>query len=287
MKRLIVNADDFGLAPGINRAIAEAHERGILTSTTLMASAPAFDDALTIARQYPKLKIGCHLVLLRGSLLEKPGTAPSLYRHRSGEAVVRQGLGEFALDAWRGRVHPADITREINAQIGRIIATGIAPTHVDSHKHSHVLPGVFRPMLRAARELGIRAVRNPFEPPLPVSLLFPRRHLWKRYGATRVMRAWCRAFLRCVRELDMVTTGGTIGITSTGSLDQQLLSVLLQYLPEGTFELICHPAYDSPELTGLTRLGRSGEIERGLLMSEESKQAITAAGIELISYADL
>jgi len=238
MKRLIVNAEDFGLAPGINRAIAEAHQRGILTSTTLMAAAPAFDDALTIARQNPKLKVGCHLALLRGTLLENPESVPSLYRHRSGEAVVRQGLGEFALDAWRGRVGSADTTREVQAQIGRIISTGMAPTHVDSHKHSHVLPDAFRPMLRAARDLGIRAVRNPFEPALP------RRHLWKRYGATRVMRGWRGAFLRCVRELEMVTTGGTIGITSTGSLDQQLLLALLQYLPGGTFELICHPAYD-------------------------------------------
>ena len=287
MKRLIVNADDFGLSRGINRAITEAHHRGIVTSTTLMASAPAFDDAVHLAKQGSTLKVGCHLVLLRGSLLGSPDSIPSLYIQRRGKSVPRTGLDEFALDAWRGRVHAADISREVRAQIERIRASGIEPSHVDSHKHSHVLPQVFRPMLRTAHELGIRAVRNPFEPGVRFSTLLQRSGLWKRHAATRVMRTWHSAFLRCAKDLGMVTTDGTIGISSTGSLDQRLLTELLRFLPGGTWELICHPACDGPELNGLTRLGRSGEVERELLVSEETKQAISVAGISLITYADL
>jgi len=287
MKRLIVNADDFGLARGINRAIVEAHQRGIVTSTTMMASGLAFEDAIAVARQNPRLKIGCHLVLLRGSLLGTSESSPSLYIRRGGKTEVRRGLGQFAVDSWRGRVQAADIAREVRAQIERLRTAGIEPSHIDSHKHAHVLPEVFRPMLRTARELGMRATRNPFEPALPFSVLLAGRKLWKRYAATRVMRGWRSGFLRCVRELGMSTTDGTIGISSTGSMDQAMLDQLVRSLPEGTWELICHPAYDSAELKGLTRLGSSGEIERQLLISEETKQALGEAGIELISYADL
>ena len=141
-------------------------------------------------------------------------------------------------------MHSADIAREARRQIEKLQGAGIELSHVDSHKHAHVLPEVFRPMLRTARELGIRGVRNPFEPALPFSVLLDRK-LWKRYAATRVMRGWRSSFLRCVRELGMTTTDGTIGISSTGSLDQAMLVRLLQTLPDGTWELICHPAYDS------------------------------------------
>jgi predicted glycoside hydrolase/deacetylase ChbG (UPF0249 family) len=166
VRRLIINADDFGLTSGVNRAIVEAHEGGIVTSATLMANGSAFDEAVSLAQTRPRLGVGCHVVLVDGAPLVRQTATDSLLdpRTRNGGAPrFREGISKFATLALLGRLAPEEIEAEVGAQIGKLQSSGIAVTHLDSHKHTHMFPQVIKPLLRAAQARGVRAVRNPFE----------------------------------------------------------------------------------------------------------------------------
>src|ERR1700760_3062876 len=160
--RLIINADDFGLTPGVNRAIAELHDAGAVTSATLMANGPAFDDAVTLALARPALGVGCHIVLVDGVPVSDPATIPTLLG--PNRRTFRNSPADFALGVLRGAIHQDDIQREALAQIQKLQRAGLTLTHVDTHKHTHLLPRVTRPIIRALDQSGIRAIRNPFEP---------------------------------------------------------------------------------------------------------------------------
>src|SRR5580658_3601299 len=126
--RLILNADDFGLTRGINRAIAELHANGALTSATLMANGPAFEDAAAIARKRPTLGVGCHVVLTDGIPVSHPSDVPSLLGPDG--KTFRSSMMDFMLAVWRGRVHEEEIVREAAAQVQRMQRAGIDVTHL-------------------------------------------------------------------------------------------------------------------------------------------------------------
>ncbi len=288
VKRLIVNADDFGLAPGANRAILEAHQRGIVTSASLMANGRAFEEGVALALSHPGLAVGCHIVLMNGSPASPATRIPTLVAAGDG-ARFRDGLARFAASALARRLSPQDIATEVTAQIKKLQAAGLSPTHLDTHKHTHVFPIVFRALLQAARACGVRAVRNPFEPDFAGALVkvLARPRLWKRYSAVRMLRQFSDEFRREVQRNDMITTQGTVGITVTGSLDQSLLESLIRALPDGTWELICHPAYADEHVRRLTSIYRTGEAELRLLTSPETRRCLDECGAQLISYGTL
>jgi chitin disaccharide deacetylase len=284
MPRLIINADDFGLTSGVNRAIEEAGRAGRVTSATLMANARAFEEAVALAKKLPGLRIGCHIVLVDG----EPITSgiPSL---TDGTAIFKSSLKNFARAALREQISQAEIQREAAAQIGKIQSAGISLTHVDTHKHTHVFPHVLRPVLKAAKGCGIRAVRNPFEPiaAWPGALL-GRPALWIRTFEAGLLSWFAHRFRETVAEEGMSTTGGTVGIIATGRMNQKLLLRTLRALPEGTWELVCHPGYADSDLRAAgTRLIEAREVELETLASEETREALTRRGVELISYGEL
>ena len=284
MPRLIVNADDFGLTAGVNRAIAEASRNGVVTSATLMANSRAFEDAVSLAQAEPRLKVGCHIVLIDGEPL-----CPDLISLTNGTAKFRSSIKDFAIAAVRKRIVPDEIRREAEAQIRKAQSAGIAVTHVDTHKHTHLFPHVLRPVLQAAKACGVYAARNPFEPPRA----WPRHlmavpSLWMRVVEVALLQKFAASFRKIVLEEGMLTTDGTIGVSATGNLNQKLLNETAQALPEGTWELVCHPGYLDADLESAgTRLLHSRQVELQALTSEETKQALTTRGIQLISYADL
>ena len=285
MRRLIINADDFGLTSGVNRAIAEGNRSGVLTSATMMANAQASAAAIDIARDQPALKTGCHIVLIDGVPIS--ANLPSL---TNGSARFRSSLKQFALAAVRKQIAAEEIQREAAAQIRKIQTRGIILTHVDSHKHTHMFPQVLRPVLRAARACGIRAVRNPFEPlrSWPRSMVLGTPALWLRSAGVMAFQMFAGEFRRALKEEGMLSTDGTVGIAATGKLDQKMLLGILNALPEGTWELVCHPGYSDADLQAAgTRLTQSRETELAALISAETKEAIARQKIELISYADL
>ena len=279
MGRLILNADDFGLTAGVNRAIMELHRAGVLTSATLMARAAATDEAIELALATPSLGVGCHVVLVDGEPVIRAQNLPTLVDPRTGR--FHPTLGAFLKLLLTGRIRSSEIEAETAAQIALLQSCGLRVTHIDTHKHAHVFPAVLRPVLHAARAAGIRAVRNPFEP------AWSRRAThgvpWLRRVQMRLLRLLEPTFRLIVAEEGFTTTDGAIGVLATGTLDSTIINSLLRNMPEGTWELVTHPGYNDSDLAKVrTRLRASREIEREALL-----EAILGNEIELIDFSRL
>jgi chitin disaccharide deacetylase len=289
VRRLIINADDFGFTSGVNRAIAEAHTRGVVTSSTLMANGPAFDGAARLAKTLPRLSIGCHVVLTDGVPVLDASAIPSLVSRNSSRRF-RDDMKTFAARAIAGGIEASEITAEATAQMRKIQASGISISHFDTHKHTHLFPKVLRPVLRAAAACGIRALRNPFGPRLPLvsTRLLARPNLWKRYAEVKILQRFAGKFREAVDREGFSTPNGTLGIVVTGSLDETLFRAIARSIPEGTWEFVCHPGYNDADLeSAKTRLRASREIELRVLTLPAARELLEREGIELISYHQL
>ena len=274
-----MNADDFGLTAGVNRAIIELHDAGLLTSTTLMARASATDEAIELARATPSLGVGCHVVLVDGEPVRAPSDLPTLVDPRTGR--FHPTLGAFLKRLLTGRLGDVEIEAETAAQIALLRNRGVRLTHIDTHKHVHMFPTVLKPVLRAARAAGIRAVRNPFEPAW--SLRATPGAPWVRRKEVSLLRWLEPVFRRIVAEEGFATTGGAVGVLATGTLDAATAASLLAALPEGTFELVSHPGYNDDALAHAhTRLLASRNTERLALRTLTQFPAV-----ELVSFAAL
>jgi hopanoid biosynthesis associated protein HpnK len=290
VRRLIVNADDFGFTCGVNRGIIEAHQHGIVTSATLMANGQAFDDAVRLAKAVPHLSVGCHVVLIDGRPVVDPTLLPSITSADSGGGRFRDGMKSFALRAFAGRLNSSEIETEVSAQIRKLQCAGINVSHVDTHKHTHLFPAVLKPLLRAARACGVHAMRNPFGPskPLKSGELLARPNLWTRYAEVRILRTLATKFRNAAKREGFATPDGTFGIVVTGALDERLFRAIAAIIPEGTWEFVCHPGYNDDDLESAnTRLRKSRETELQVLTLPEARQLLLEQGIDLISYADL
>ena len=268
-KQLVVNADDFGFTPDVNQGIVDAHRHGILTATTLMANGAAFDDAVRLWREAPTLDIGCHLVLIGGrSLLT--GKAYPLTVPRLLTALARREL------------RPYD---ELKAQVARIVEAGIHPTHLDTHKHTHLAPPVLDAVARLGAEFGIRWVRRPFDFPLgALGGTVPRLKHWTS-GALSLLR---RRFHRVLHRHGCRTTDHFAGFQITGRFRAAELVSLMAVLPEGSTELMCHPGRCGPALRAArTRLKDSREQELAALMAPEVRRALEQNRIVLVDYRKL
>lgn len=268
-RTLTVNADDFGFTRGVNRGILHCHLHGILTSATLMANGDAFGDAVEIARSHPSLDVGAHLVLVQGrSVLNGeplPPTLPSL-------------LSALSLR----RLTPYD---ELKAQVERILAAGVRITHLDTHKHTHLLPPVLDAVLRLGREFGVCWVRRPFDLPLPEAGA-PTPFVARM--ARRAMAPMQARFDRRIRSAGLRTTNHFAGFQWTGRLSAAGVAALLRSLPPGTAELMTHPGYCDQELRRApTRLKESREEELRVLTDPQVRRAAEECGIRLAGYGDL
>lgn len=294
MRRLIVNADDFGLTAGVNRAIVEARKDGVVSSATLMANGPRFDDAVEAARSAPTLSVGCHVVLVDGSPVSPPEAVDTLVAIRSDHPEkFYSRLSAFSARAMFGGFDRDQLVTEITAQIRKIQAAGIQVTHLDSHKHTHIFPEVLVAMLRAARVCGVRAIRNPFVPKKSTHgrLFKGKGKLWKRYGQARMLHSFSRQFRERTKRAGLLTPDGLVGMIETGALESAGYSALLQQaissLPDGTWELVCHPGYNDADLRAAgTRLLDSRDEERRLLVSAELRQFLAEQKIGIISYRE-
>jgi len=261
VRRLVVNADDFGYTRDVNQGIVEAHQRGILTATTLMAGAPAFDDAVRLAKENPSLDIGVHLVLVGEPPF--PPTIPSLMR-----AVAL------------GRIRVFD---ELVKQVRLVLDAGLQPTHLDTHKHTHLLPPVLDAVARISQEFAIPWVRRPFDFPItPNSAGLVRRATSAAFGVVR------GRFARVLAARGCKSTDHFAGFQLTGNYDAQSLARLIRALPEGSTEFMCHPGICGDELRAAqTRLKESREQELHALTSPEVRKELAASQVELVSYRDL
>jgi chitin disaccharide deacetylase len=210
----------------------------------------------------------------------------SLVERKDGAGGARFPNGSlgFVFRAAFGRLSSEQIEAEAKAQIRKLQATGITVSHLDTHKHTHILPQVWSPLLRAAQACGVRRIRNPFEP-VRLSLLRERSSLWKRFAQVKFLSGLARRFRQAVLQAGMWTPDGTFGIVTTGWMDERLLKFMVEHLADGTWELVCHPGYNDAQLGAVkTRLRASREQELRLLTSADLLELLTRHGIELISY---
>jgi predicted glycoside hydrolase/deacetylase ChbG (UPF0249 family) len=265
-KRLIVNADDFGFTTDVNRGIIAAHREGILTAATLMATGGAFDDAVRLARDNPSLDVGVHLALVN---------APSVLDGKPLPATVGELLKRLAL-------RRIPVYEELRAQVAKVVAAGLNPTHLDTHKHTHLAPPVLAAVARVAREFHIRWVRRPFDFPLTVSGVPRAERLTARCLA--VVR---RRFHRTLEEHGCRATDHFAGFQITGRFRTPELVRLIEQLPPGLTELMTHPGYCTEELRAArTRLKDSRYEELQALTAAETRRALERCGVELADYRD-
>lgn len=274
-----MNADDFGIAPGVNRAILELHAAEVLTSATLMAQAQATEEAVKMALAMPSLGVGCHIVLVDGTPVSKPRMIPTLTDRATG--AFYPTLGAFLKRLFTFRIRSAEIEAEAGAQIALLQSYGLRLTHIDTHKHTHIFPSVLRSVLRAAKAAGIHAIRNPFEPLWSLNATTDAPEL--RRAEVIFLRRFESKFRRIVAEEGFTTTDGAIGVLATGSVNIATVNSLIPAMPEGTFEFVSHPGYRDEQLAKVnTRLLESREIERNALMAIKDFR-----GLDLISFAGL
>jgi hopanoid biosynthesis associated protein HpnK len=290
MKKLIVNADDFGLTEGVNRAIIDSHKNGIITSTTLMANGVAFDSAAAASSAAPALGVGVHLNLTQGQPVCPASHVPSIVTSE-GSFHPRPGIL-----AWRilsRKITLIDIENELRSQIEKISSAGIRITHLDSHKHIHLFPPIFDVVVKLAREYGIDCMRCPIE--LASSALGPfqsRRQGWpraaKQYLLGRAISTLAACQVKKLKRAGLCWPERFYGLSETGFLDGTILERILRSLPDGTNEMMCHPGYVDEALLGTrTRLRAQRETELQTLTSAGIRQLVGDQGIELISYARL
>lgn len=246
MKRVIVTADDFGLSPGVVAGIVEAHRRGIVTATSLMVNAPAAEEAFRLARETPTLAVGLHFVLTFGEPVGPPRPLEDLLDAQGRFQRLEAGV--------HVRANPSQVVEELHAQIHRFEeGVGRPPTHVDGHHHVHAFPGVLRAVIDEAGPRGI-AVRAPDAP--------------------------TRARLRVegIRTADAFFDG-----FYGESVSEQSLAAILSSLPEGTSELMCHPARRDDVLAGLSSYVEPRYRELDALVAPGVRDALSRAGAELVT----
>jgi predicted glycoside hydrolase/deacetylase ChbG (UPF0249 family) len=267
-KRLIVNADDFGFTHDVNEGIVEAHRRGILTATTLMANGAAFEDAVKRACEAPSLDVGVHLVLVGGhSVID-------------GERPLPASVGELIGAVARRRIR---VYEELVAQVRRVAAAGIRPTHLDTHKHTHLLPPVLEAVASIGQEFGIPWVRRPFDFPMTAAGI-----PWTQRATSTAFNVVRRRFARRLAARGCRTTDYFAGFQFTGRFRTEELVRLIGALPDGVTELMTHPGRCTDELRAArTRLKESREMELAALTAGETREALARHGVELTRYREL
>jgi predicted glycoside hydrolase/deacetylase ChbG (UPF0249 family) len=269
LKQLIVNADDFGFTRDVNLGIVHAYTQGILTATTLMANGREFDHAVSLSREHPALDIGCHLVLIGESSL------------LPGGRVLPSGVQQLVAAVALRRIAPYD---ELKPQVEKILDAGIRATHLDTHKHTHLLPPVLDAVARLSEEFRIPWVRRPFDFPMSGSKGVP----WAKQLTSRSFGVMRRHFHGKLASHGCRTTDHFAGFQITGRFQSRQLIQLLHSLPDGSTEFMCHPGFCTSELRAApTRLKESRREELDALTTPEVRQTVGQLGISLVRYADL
>ncbi len=278
--RLIVNADDFGLAENVNRGIIQAHLEGIVTSASVMANGPALRQALELAASTPSLDLGIHLTLVGESPLCRSSQIPTLL---GPDQRLLPDARSFLLRYLRGGIKADQLRRELEAQVVRILESGVQISHIDSHQHLHVFPGVLSIVMELAAKYGIRAVRWPHEA-LRGDIL---KESLRRPGRLAEM-----AVLRSLTDKsgvgpDLWRTDRFIGFFWGGRLSSARLRLLLGQLGQGEVtELMCHPGLCDPS-SPYSHWGYDWAGELAALTSPAIRAETQALGIDLVGFREV
>jgi hopanoid biosynthesis associated protein HpnK len=282
MKKLIVNADDFGLHEEINKGIIKGYQEGFVTSTSLMCSAPAFENAVALAKENPGLGIGIHLTLV--------GSVPSvLPKEKISSLVNDKGLFPenyvaFAKMFYTGQVKMVQLELELRAQIEKALATGLNITHVDSHQHTHVLPGMTGLVVKLCNEYKIKNIRIPQE-----GYFFSGGFAG---GLGRKIGRAGLSFCACLAAMKAKSTGlaypeSFFGMLAGGNLNETLVGNIITALPEGVSEIMTHPGLNKQELDKHFTWNYHWEDELQAFLSDKNKNLLEQHKVALINFGGL
>jgi predicted glycoside hydrolase/deacetylase ChbG (UPF0249 family) len=287
MKTLIVNADDFGYTRGVNAAVARCCEDGPVRSTTLMAPGAAFEDAVRVARQNGRLGVGVHLVLTGMKPLSPPSDMAGMLDDTGHMPPSPFALLLLLLS---GKVRRESLRIELERQVARVLDWGLVPTHLDTHKHAHILPQVLEVLVEVAAQFSIKWIRMPFErtsfrQTCRAVDKQDRMVFLKQFFESRLTVPLERFFFETVRRAGLRTPDHFFGISLTGIWNERLAQELIEGLPRGVSEWMVHPGICDPELlSSKTRLREQREKEKDLLCSPLLRELIEKRGISLRSF---
>lgn len=282
-RRLIVNGDDFGLSPRVNAGILHAHTHGVLTNASLMVTAPAWQEAVTLAQETPGLSVGLHLTLAQGRAVLAPHLLTSVTKPSGNfsDNATAAGLRYFF-----SRQARAQLRDECRAQIERFLATGLPLSHIDGHVNIHLHPTVLDILVDLAPEYGVRAMRVCRED-LATSLACDSRHQLRKRWESLIFTSLSRAAARKLRRRGIVFPDALFGLHQSGDIYEHYLLELLPRLRGGVTELYCHPALlPCKTVTYWTPTYRR-DVEFAALLSPVVRNTLDTQGITLISYRDL
>jgi hopanoid biosynthesis associated protein HpnK len=271
IRRLIVNADDFGRSPAINQAVIRAHREGILTSASLLVNEPGFAEAVALAKENPKLGVGLHLTLLRGHSALTPGKIPGLATAHGefSHKPIATGFRYFFKRSLREQLRA-----EIHAQFAKFHATGRSLDHVNGHLHLHLHPTVFRLLMEDADKLGIRHLRLTRDG-FARSRRLARGRWFYRVSHALIYQWLSKRAREPLRRRGIRHAQITFGLLQDSRVDEEYVLKLLPELPPGDSELYSHPSLDE------------FKHEFDALVSPRVKELVKKLGIELIRYQDL
>lgn len=280
MKRLIVNADDFGLHESINEGIVAAHRQGCVTSTTIVAGGKAFKQAVTLAQQCPALGIGVHLTLV--GLRPVAHADVSSLQTRNGSFF--EDYLTFTRQYLAGKIQESHIETELRCQLQKVVGNGIRITHFDSHQHLHALPGLPKLIGRLAKEFGVKKIRIPAE-----SLLFfntVQGVAGRVLG--RIALTGCALQARVQYQVQGIrSTDHFFGMLSGGRTNQKNLTAIIDQLPAGVSEIMVHPGTNNALLNREYQWQYQWQDELAALQSSATLSLIKHRDIELISFRDI
>jgi len=272
LKTLVVTADDVGLHPGLTAGALKAHDEGIVTACSVVATGPALDDAVERLRDRPGLDVGVHLTFVG----ERPLSPPERVRSLLGpDGAFLPGFRAFAARYALGRIDDADLEAELRRQIERLLAAGLRLVHANSHQHLHVLPRVFEIVLKLVEEYRIPWVRVPQD---PAKALSPRAF------EIGILNGIGRAARRQTRGRNVRIPDRTVGILDAGRLTPERLVSILKDV-ENVTELVCHPGIGDRELENAYRWGYGWDGETAALCDPGVKKAIRERGIEVAGFS--
>jgi chitin disaccharide deacetylase len=291
MKRtLIVNADDLGYTRGVNGAIARCCTGGTVRSATLMANGPAFGDALAVIKRGDIRNVGIHLALTELMPVSRPDEVPGLIDEHG---FMPSGPGGLLVLLQSGKVGTAALRKELERQVEKVLDHGLVPTHVDSHKHVHILPQVLDVTLEIAQKYSIPWIRCPFDgtPARRIAPLVERHHrvtFWKQHFKVVLSRIWRPAFMRRVRRSNMRTVDHFCGVSLTGIWNELMVRRMVEQLPPGLNEWMIHPgACDRDLRQSQTRLLEQREKERDIFCSDALRELFAKHDVMLAGYGEI
>lgn len=265
MRKLIINGDDFGYSEQVNQGIIQAHQQGILTSTSLMVTGEAFEHGVALAKTHPNLGVGLHLVLVCGKSVLSPQVIPHLVNQKGffSNNPLCAGLNyQFNLPT------RAELRQEIKAQLDKFLDTGLTLTHLDGHLHLHLHPVILAILVELAQEYPIKYIRLPSE---ELSLSLGKvGNIFGQLLISPIFTLLCRHGEKLLARYKIGYTDRVYGLLATGQVTEDYLLGIIPQIKADFVEIYSHPTV--------------GNLEKIALISPKVKKQIEDYGFSLTNY---